>query len=126
MTVSNRFFLEPVGPAPDEYLLFVVERMDVHLFRAWKPDAQEITPVDIEEYAYWIPARAAAEGRSWRGGFPNRPDHRQTYRHNGSITITQKLIMAIDDGRIATAQLLDRWARRNPAARADPRIADPV
>lgn len=116
MKLPYRFFIDYVGPAADDYELYVVEWVDLKIFRAWKPGAEEISSSDLNEYAYWIPVRAAAEGRSWRGGFPPRPDNRQSATSNGSVAIKGKVSVAIEDGRVATAQLMDRWARVNPAA----------
>lgn len=117
MIVNCRYFVHFYGAGPDEYHLFVVNRSDLDLFRAWKPDASEITVSEMNEYAYWLPAHARAADRIWRGGFPSRPDGRQNLPTRGSSAVAEKLDLATEDGRIATAQLLDRWVRgKVPAA----------
>jgi hypothetical protein len=117
MTVNCRYFVHFYGTETDEYHLYVVDRSDLDLFRAWKPEASEITVSEMNEYAYWIPAQSRAADRTWRGGFPGRPDGRQTITGRGRTSVAEKLIAATEDARIATAQLLDRWVRgKVPAA----------
>jgi hypothetical protein len=111
MTVNCRYFVHFYGTNPDEYCLYVVDRSDLDLFRAWKPDASEIKTAEMNEYAYWLPAHARAADRTWRGGFPSRPDGRQTLICRGRTAVADKLNAATEDARIATAQLLDRWVR---------------
>jgi hypothetical protein len=111
MIVNCRYFVHFYGTGPDEYHLYVVDRSDLDLFRAWRPEASEITVSEMNEYAYWLPAHARAADRTWRGGFPARPDGRQTLTDRGRTAVAAKLIAATEDGRIATAQLLDRWVR---------------
>jgi hypothetical protein len=111
MLKGYKYFVHFHGTCPDEYNLFVVDRRDLDLFRAWKPEASEITKSEMNEYFYWIPAHARADGKSWRGGFPPRPDGRQNVPKRGNSAVAEKLILAAEDARIATAQLLDRWVR---------------
>jgi hypothetical protein len=117
MLKGYMYFVHFHGTCPDEYSLFVVDRRDLDLFRAWKPEASEITKSELNEYSYWLPAHARADGKEWRGGFPPRPDGRQNAPKRGNSAVDEKLMLAADDARIATAQLLDRWVRgKVPAA----------
>lgn len=111
MFKSYKFFIQFHGVGPDEYRLYVVDRRDLDLFRAWLPDSSEITESEMNDYAYWIPRHAQSDGKGWRGGFPPRPDGRQHLTNGKRSAVAERLHLATEDARIATAQLLDRWIR---------------
>lgn len=106
-----RFYVDFHGSESDEYTLYVIERIDLDLFTVWKPEAVAISESDAADYAYWIPKQARGAGRQWRGGFPRRPDGKQSCPTRGNSAVAEKLTLAIEDGRMATAQLMDRWVR---------------